>query len=110
MVQPLPAGADSRPVPPEATRVSCASCGNCNAPLTGPYCAQCGQHAHQSARSLSVVLHDGWDLLTHLDGRFWSTLRRLLSQVDRILGINKLQIVTAGVVDAARESLVIGAA
>jgi hypothetical protein len=48
--------------------------------LTGPYCAQCGQHAHQSARSLSVVLHDGWDLLTHLDGRFWSTLRRLLSQ------------------------------
>jgi hypothetical protein len=67
-------------VPPEATRLSCASCGNCNAPLTGPYCAQCGQHAHQSARSLSVVLHDGWDLLTHLDGRFWSTLRRLLSQ------------------------------
>jgi hypothetical protein len=60
--------------------LSCASCGNCNAPLTGPYCAQCGQHAHQSARSLSVVLHDGWDLLTHLDGRFWSTLRRLLSQ------------------------------
>ncbi|MFI4865921.1 MAG: DUF3667 domain-containing protein [Steroidobacterales bacterium] len=57
-----------------------ARCGNCNAPLTGPYCAQCGQHAHRSARSLSVVLHDGWALLTHLDGRFWSTLRRLLSQ------------------------------
>ena len=33
---------------------------------------------------------------------------QLLSQVDRILGINQLQVVTAGVVEAARESLVIG--
>ena len=37
-------------------------------------------------------------------------LRRLLSQVDRILGINRLQAVTAAVVEAARESLVIGTA
>jgi hypothetical protein len=54
------------------------SCGNCDAVLTGPYCAQCGQHAHESARALAVVLHDGWDLITHLDGRFWSTVRTLL--------------------------------
>jgi DNA transposition AAA+ family ATPase len=38
--------------------------------------------------------------------RNFRLLRRLLSQVDRILGINKLQVVTAGVVEAARESLV----
>jgi len=56
------------------------SCGNCDAVLTGPYCAQCGQHAHESARSLAAVLHDGWDLITHLDGRFWATVRTLLSR------------------------------
>jgi hypothetical protein len=56
-----------------------AQCGNCDTTLTGPYCAQCGQHAHQSARSLTAVLHDGLDLITHLDGRFWSTVRTLLS-------------------------------
>jgi hypothetical protein len=56
-----------------------ARCGNCDAALIGPYCAQCGQHAHDSARSLSVLLHDGWHVITHLDGRFWSTMRRLLA-------------------------------
>jgi hypothetical protein len=55
-----------------------ATCGNCNAPLTGPYCAQCGQHAHESARSLGALFHDAWHVVTHLDGRFWSTLRLLL--------------------------------
>ena len=61
--------------PRRAARVSSSSCANCDAPLTG---AQCGQHAHQSTRSLSVVLHDGWHLMTHIDGRFWSTIRTLL--------------------------------
>ena len=56
------------------------SCGNCAAPLSGPYCTQCGQHAHESARSLRVLLHDGWDLVTHMDARFWSTIRTLLAQ------------------------------
>jgi hypothetical protein len=58
--------------------VTPATCGNCNAPLTGPYCAQCGQHAHESARSLGALFHDAWHVVTHLDGRFWSTLRLLL--------------------------------
>jgi len=56
-----------------------ACCGNCDTPLTGPYCSQCGQHAHESARSLTVVLHDGWHLMTHIDGRFWATVRTLLA-------------------------------
>ena len=57
-----------------------ATCGNCNAPLTGPYCAQCGQHAHESARSLGALFHDAWHVITHVDGRFWSTLWLLLTR------------------------------
>jgi Protein of unknown function (DUF3667) len=53
-------------------------CGNCAAPLTGPYCAQCGQSAHESARSMHSLFHDGWHSVTHLDGRFWRTIWLLL--------------------------------
>jgi hypothetical protein len=60
--------------------VSSSTCGNCDAPLTGPYCAQCGQHARENARALRLVLHDGLHLLTHLDERLWLTLRTLLSR------------------------------
>jgi hypothetical protein len=54
-----------------------ARCANCEARLQGPYCGQCGQHAHESARSLGTLFHDAWHVLTHVDGRFWRTLRRL---------------------------------
>jgi hypothetical protein len=80
MMPATPAGPDPSAEPHQATRVNSGSCRNCNAPLTGPFCAQCGQHTHESARALGLVLHDGWHLLTHLDGRFWSTLRTLLSR------------------------------
>jgi len=40
-------------------------------------------------------------------GNFW-LLNRLLTQMERILEINSLQAVTKAVVEAARESLVIG--
>jgi Protein of unknown function (DUF3667) len=61
-----------------------AACRNCAAILAGPYCAQCGQHAHESARSLRVLFHDAWHLLTHLDGRLWETLVPLLVQPGRL--------------------------
>ncbi len=60
----LPAGAAER-------------CANCEARLSGPYCAECGQHAHESARALGTLFHDAWHVMTHVDGRFWRTLRRL---------------------------------
>ncbi|MCC7460964.1 MAG: DUF3667 domain-containing protein [Gammaproteobacteria bacterium] len=53
-------------------------CGNCGAQLRGPWCAQCGQNAHASARSFNALLHDGWHTLTHLDSRAWRTCRALL--------------------------------
>jgi Protein of unknown function (DUF3667) len=63
-----------------ARRESSNTCGNCDAPLTGLYCAQCGQHAHGSARTLGAVLHEGWDLTAHVDHRFWFTLWTLLAK------------------------------
>jgi hypothetical protein len=43
-----------------------------------------------------------------ITGGNFRLLHRLLSQIGRILEINQLREVTAPVVDAARESLVIG--
>lgn len=50
------------------------TCANCGAALVGPYCAQCGQHAHESSRSLGALFHDAWHVVTHVDGRFWQTM------------------------------------
>ena len=55
-------------------------CGNCDAELVGPFCAQCGQHAHDSARTLSTLFHDAWHVVTHVDGRLWRTLALLLAR------------------------------
>jgi hypothetical protein len=48
--------------------------------------------------------------IIRITGGNFRLLRRLLSQIERILGINQLQAVTAAFVEAARESLVIGIA
>lgn len=58
-------------------RPATEACANCNEPLLGHYCYECGQHARESARSLGTLFHDAWHVLTHVDGRFWQTLRRL---------------------------------
>lgn len=61
-----------------------AKCKNCGAVLSGPFCAACGQHAHESARSIGVLFHDAWHILTHVDGRLWRTLYSLLLQPGRL--------------------------
>jgi hypothetical protein len=54
-------------------------CASCAQPLTGRYCAHCGEQAIQpEARTVRhFVGHIIVDELVHLDGKFWTTLRRL---------------------------------
>jgi hypothetical protein len=62
------------------TAVSTAPCANCGHPLTGRYCAHCGERRFDP-ESLTVrhfVTHTLVDEVIHLDGRFWRTLRNLL--------------------------------
>jgi len=59
-------------------------CSNCGATLTGPYCAACGQHAHESARTVSALFHDAVHVMTHVDGRFWQTMYMLLLRPGRL--------------------------
>ena len=59
---------------PHSPTVPQQHCGNCETPLAGPWCSQCGQHAHDSARTIGALLHDAWHSLTHLDGRFGQSL------------------------------------
>ena len=52
------------------------NCLNCGAPLTGPYCAECGQKAHVH-RSLGAFMGDFVAGLLNFEGKFWRTLPML---------------------------------
>lgn len=52
------------------------SCLNCGMPLTGPFCSNCGQHAHVH-RTLTAWWHDFLHSVLHLDGKVWRTLPML---------------------------------
>jgi DNA transposition AAA+ family ATPase len=87
-------------------------------------------HAFRTLRSEEIrrLLTDQWAEMSHempvagisdgdavagiirITGGNFRLLHRLLSQIERILMLNRLQVVTADVVEAARESLVIGTA
>lgn len=55
-------------------------CENCGAPLTGEFCAQCGQHAIDYRRSLLRVLVDAADSFLNWDTKFLTSLGLLLTR------------------------------
>jgi hypothetical protein len=50
-----------------------ASCLNCGTPLLGPFCHECGQHAHVH-RTLRAFFHDFLHGVLHFEGKIWRTL------------------------------------
>ncbi len=56
-------------------------CANCGASLTGPFCAQCGEkRMDPHDLSFKHFLHELFHEFTHVEGRWWSTLRLLLTK------------------------------
>src|SRR5215210_8590031 len=49
------------------------NCLNCGAALSGPYCHECGQHAHVH-RTLRGFFHDFLHGVLHFEGKIWRTL------------------------------------
>lgn len=53
-------------------------CQNCGEPLTGPFCAACGQKDEERILPLKQLLHEVFHDIVHLDARFLGTLKLLL--------------------------------
>ena len=54
------------------------TCLNCDSPLRGQYCAQCGQRSQSRLISLWELIKDAFGDLFELDSRLWQTLGPLL--------------------------------
>jgi hypothetical protein len=76
-------GIVSRAVEPKAGEIGPdgltqeTKCLNCGAELAGPFCHECGQHAHVH-RTLTSFFHDFLHGVLHFEGKIWRTLPMLL--------------------------------
>ena len=59
-------------------------CQNCESPLTGPFCAQCGQHDVDYHRGFHHLTHDLLENVFHFEGKFFVTVAWLLVKPGRI--------------------------
>jgi len=53
---------------------------NCGAALSGPFCAQCGQHDVDYHRSIWHIIEDFAEGFFHLDGKFFRSVRYLFTR------------------------------
>jgi hypothetical protein len=74
-VTPMPAVPEALPSGAAHTPAACA---NCDATVSGHYCAHCGQKAEHAVHSLWHFLSEVAEDLTHADSRLWQTLKALL--------------------------------
>jgi hypothetical protein len=59
-------------------------CANCDTPLQGAYCHNCGQLAESFERSVWHLVVEGFESFFHFDGRFWRTLPDLVRRPGRL--------------------------
>src|SRR5688572_20009688 len=69
-----------------STTTSSARCVSCDAPITGPYCSQCGERVLEpEALTLRhFLVHTVAQELLHVDGKLWRTLRLLFARPGRL--------------------------
>jgi len=60
-----------------------SACLNCQTPLIGPHCHQCGQAAHVH-RTLGAFFHDFLHGVFHFEGKIWRTLPALAFRPGRM--------------------------
>jgi len=61
-----------------STELEPGTCLDCDAPVTGKHCAECGQSAGVHVLSMREVAGDVTHSLPHLDSRVWRTLKLLI--------------------------------
>lgn len=59
-------------------------CANCQTPLVGPHCHECGQLAEDFHKSIWKLTVEAVESLLHLDGRLFSTLPDLLRRPGKL--------------------------
>lgn len=59
-------------------------CRNCESPLTGLYCAQCGQRAAPPNPTTRELAAEAWESFTNVDGKIVLTLRDLMRHPGRL--------------------------
>jgi Protein of unknown function (DUF3667) len=55
-------------------------CSNCGSPLTGAYCAKCGQHDVDYHRSIGPIMEDALEGFIHFDGKFFKSVRYIFAR------------------------------
>ena len=55
-------------------------CANCHAPLTGEYCAACGQRHEPHIHTVAHFAGEAFESISHADSRLWRTLWYLFSR------------------------------
>jgi len=71
---------DRQPRMSASDRALPPNCPNCAAPVTGPYCAQCGQETLIKVPTLREFGHEYLHTFVSLEGRLWRTLWLLVSR------------------------------
>jgi hypothetical protein len=67
-----------------------------------------GPHVHEGVPLVQAASAAGALAITRITGGNFRLIERLLGQVARLMSINQLDAITVDVVEAARETLVIG--